>query len=214
MDTVLQRACDTKVLTFCSSFDQGRYDGTTYYPVASKAESFFLIGAAKDNGMAHDYIDSEKLDFLFPGAEVIERHDSDNPNHSRDNETKLGSMTGSSVPTALAAGLAATILYSFKAAALANIVQRSSSREMKNEPILSSHEKRLSDPRLMRNAFQSLGSTTDGRFIRLWETLEPTIQVLEDPSKSNQEKLDRMNTLCLRLFREEDAIPRQVDLSF
>jgi hypothetical protein len=202
MDKVLRHACDAKVLMFCSASDQGSYDGAKDYPAAHRPESFFRIGAAANDGRSFDsFASPENVDFLFPGAEVIELHDSDRTPHSDDNDTKLGSMTGSSVPTALGAGLAATILYSFKAATLA-YVSGTTSSGMKDRPILFHHVRNIMDPKVMRNAFKSLGSTTDGRFIKLWESFEPTSQTLQDPSKSNQDKVDSINLLCRTLLRE------------
>lgn len=209
LHAVLERARAKKVLMFCSGSDMG---DEIDYPAGYKLDSFFRIGAARDDGRALDSTGPvEKLNFLFPGVEVIRLHDSDSPRQSGDKDIQLDSATGSSVATALGAGLAATILYCFKASALANLI--SETRDMEEnetreqqESILSDHATRIAEHDLMMAAFQNLGTVTNDRFIKVWESLEPVILVLQDHSRSHQEKVNIIQNLCRSLFRREELL--------
>jgi len=202
MERVLQHACDAQVLLFCSSPDQetqARSDAEFYPFDACRPRNFFRIGAAANDGRPFEWIASpEDVDFFFPGAEVVEHHDNNsNPQYGIE-ETKLQSVTGSSVPTALGAGLAATILYSLKTAALAG----TTSAGMADEPVSSHDTRKIMGPESMRNAFENLGSATDGRFIKICKKFEPAIKVLQNPSKSTQDKFEIISLLCRIMLKE------------
>ncbi|OJJ78086.1 hypothetical protein ASPBRDRAFT_202930 [Aspergillus brasiliensis CBS 101740] len=100
----ITRAIKNNILVFCSGSDQGQRADETY-PL-NCASGVFRIGAAKDSGEICDYVaDQEKLDFAFPGHEVLIKNPA-----AFDEIKRFSSHTGSSVATALASGFAALIM--------------------------------------------------------------------------------------------------------
>lgn len=106
------RAQQANILMFCSSSDGGHYVSDTYPSLASR-QSFFRIGAANPEGTPFLWAGDEKeLDFVLPGVEVA-RYFAGGSRGVASLEERLARMapqTGSSVATALGAGLAALLL--------------------------------------------------------------------------------------------------------
>ncbi|KAF5012668.1 hypothetical protein FDECE_1299 [Fusarium decemcellulare] len=188
MDAVLQRACESKVLMFCSSPDSGINEDDSY-PSSFRPDSLFRVGAARDDGKAFDTSRAAStLDFLFPGVEVVVLHDIDSSRRSSD-ATRIDTATGSSIAAALGAGLAATLIYCFKVASLIQKMQEARDEDFKGkgEPILPTDVEKLADHRYMMAAFHNLGTMTDDRFVRVWETLDRIIGEMERLSWSGDE---------------------------
>ncbi|KAH8169371.1 subtilase family protein [Sarocladium implicatum] len=103
----IERAIEAKILIFTSSADSGNFDDK-YWPSGYSTEAFIRVGAAKPEGTPADMIgDLDKLDFILPGVDV-------SLGSSDDQTSQLvmeRSETGSSIATALGAGLAAMLLY-------------------------------------------------------------------------------------------------------
>jgi hypothetical protein len=111
----LQEAQKQNILMFCSSCDQGIFSSSTrkFYPHVTN--SCIKIGAAGKDGFRCKWVD-EDVDFLLPGKDIPftwQRSESTNA---------IWSESGSSLATALAAGLAANLIYAYRAveAVLAN----------------------------------------------------------------------------------------------
>ncbi|KAK3948552.1 hypothetical protein QBC32DRAFT_327684 [Pseudoneurospora amorphoporcata] len=95
LDRAVKAAAEKGILMFCSASDKGANAQYTY--PAKATTNIFKIGAAKDSGAVDEWVgDQSLIDFTFPGNKV-------------DLEGKH--VSGSSVATAYAAGLAALILY-------------------------------------------------------------------------------------------------------
>ncbi|KAJ4379457.1 hypothetical protein N0V85_008881 [Neurospora sp. IMI 360204] len=95
LDRAVKAAAEKGILMFCSASDKGANVQYTY--PAKATNNIFKIGAAKDSGAVDEWVgDQSLIDFTFPGNKV-------------DLEGKR--VSGSSVATAYAAGLAALILY-------------------------------------------------------------------------------------------------------
>src|SRR4051794_39774893 len=105
LERAIELAASKDILMFCAATDQGAYRDRTY-PAASGTKKIFKIGAAEASGAAYKWVgDQSAVDFIMPGHQVVlERHDDRNV-------TKFTPLTGSSVATALASGLAAVVLY-------------------------------------------------------------------------------------------------------
>lgn len=109
--SALDRAVKAKILLFCSAPDIGAASPqvlSSYYPFGYSAisDSMFKIGAAKADGSMYGWAgDPRSVDFILPGHNV-ELREGDRI-HEEDDIPK----TGSSVATALAAGLAALIIH-------------------------------------------------------------------------------------------------------
>ena len=98
------------ILMFCSSGDSGDLEYGDSYPCALYTDKIFKIGAATALGKPRTETPRPQLlDYILPGHEVLER---------KPKGVKSDSHTGSSVATALAAGLAAMILHCVKVGAI------------------------------------------------------------------------------------------------
>ncbi|KAL7785168.1 hypothetical protein V8C37DRAFT_420238 [Trichoderma ceciliae] len=179
IDAILDKACSRNTLMFCPSSDKDG-SGKMDYPAAYRPESFFRIGAARVDGKAVNFTEyNDMVDFIFPGAEAVKHHNNSNSRQSN-GSIQLEPAHDSSVATALGAGLAAIILYCFKAIALAHLNRTESySREERFEPILRLGEYQRIDHNIMMATFQNLGTMTDHRFIKVWESLDIITEALE-----------------------------------
>ena len=112
IDEAIKTAAANGILMFCAASDGGAVTDQTF-PAESQRESVFKIGAATEEGKAWKWVGEEKnIDFIFPGHEVVqERYKGTLLQH-------CNLLTGSSVATAIAAGLAALVLDCVQLAAL------------------------------------------------------------------------------------------------
>ena len=124
LKTALERAVKDEIVIFCSAPDIGNVDDQTlssHYPFGCKtlAGGIFRIGAAKADGTIYSWTgDPRTVDFILPGHNV-ELSKSD-----RIVEEDDIPKTGSSVATALAAGLAALIVHCVRLGAIYNFKRR------------------------------------------------------------------------------------------
>ncbi|KAJ4395834.1 hypothetical protein N0V93_000048 [Gnomoniopsis smithogilvyi] len=192
----VREACDSKVLMFASSPDRGQYT-THVYPSSMQSDRIFRIGAASADGVRFSSTD-KAVDFIFPGVDVDVS--STNGAALSDLERKI---TGSSVATALAAGLAGTIIYCFKTSALAVKTWKLLNRpEMQviGKTFQESDIEKISQHAAMKEAFERLGPMNEERFIQVWDTFELATQELEK-AKSQEDKVSYITTLCSKLVK-------------
>ncbi|PVH79900.1 hypothetical protein DL98DRAFT_515795 [Cadophora sp. DSE1049] len=105
-DNAIQTAANKGVLMFCSANDQGHSQEDFTYPHSSNTKLTFRVGAAKATGDIADFVGNySKIDFAFPGHDVVLGSN----NLAAEEFHDFESHTGSSVATALASGLAALI---------------------------------------------------------------------------------------------------------
>lgn len=118
LQRALEIAKDKKMLVFCSAPDIGNVRDSVlsnHYPFGCDfvSKRIFKIGAAKADGTTLGWTgDSESVNFTLPGDNVMPRKG------DRISEEKDTPRTGSSVATALAAGLAALLIYVVRLAAV------------------------------------------------------------------------------------------------
>ncbi|CAF3558590.1 unnamed protein product [Fusarium graminearum] len=182
LHSMLQRAHMLDVLLFIpSSVGEGPQALSTFrsYPT-------FRIGASRDDGGAVNATDSpSEVDFIFPGNEVMIQRDIDNPRRSGGAIPDLDSS--SNINVALAAGLAAVLIYACKLISLKPMLKARSPSEdndyMNNTYDLTS----LQRYRGMMSAFQNLGSVTESRFLKVWEVLDPIVDEMRDSPMENYE---------------------------
>ena len=203
-DTVLEKACKRNVLMFCSSSDQ--IQSNKHYPTAFNRDKFFLIGAAHDDGTPYGHAGKD-IDFIFPGVNVNTSGGGDLPSYLADKTTQAREATGSSIATALAAGFAATIIYCFKALALATVTVRVlQGRDYITGPqiiIKPEYVRRIAEHDVMKIAFNKVGDVDNGRFIQVWTRFNRAIQVLEDKGKNYDDRVKSIMTLCSDLIQHE-----------
>jgi len=169
-DKALQRAIDNNVLMFCSAKDQG-HAGDSHYPRDYRPEAVIKVGAANPTGLPYEWVGSlERLDFIFPGVEVVQQH-----SNKPAGVAKLKGETGSSVATALGAGLAAVIMY---CARIAHMYGRVGLTEADVD--------RLRRRDVMVEAITRFGRSssekTDGKFIEVWNRLDGRTRELQKAS--------------------------------
>ncbi|KIW98644.1 uncharacterized protein Z519_00305 [Cladophialophora bantiana CBS 173.52] len=127
LERALDEACKNGALLFCAAPDEGGISDEkfrTYYPVGcdSLSSRIFKIGAATSTNKEADRTGkSSQLDFILPGHEVRERG---SDTVKVDDSLK----SGSSVATALAAGLAALVIHCVRLGAIETIRARTTKR--------------------------------------------------------------------------------------
>lgn len=106
----IEKAKAANIIMFCAFSDQGTNSSENAFPCAWRkdCEALMAIGAATARGDPSTLVDKERVDFLFPGEQiVIDSKDSDPSLVS----TPPKAENGSSISTALATGTAALILF-------------------------------------------------------------------------------------------------------
>ncbi|KAM0417016.1 hypothetical protein ACHAPT_012982 [Fusarium lateritium] len=199
LDAVLERACRQKVLMFCSSSDQ--INATEHYPSAYKRQRFFLIGAAHDDGSAYGHSGKDN-DFIFPGVSVNTNGGNSLPLYLADKTSSTKESTGSSIATALAAGLAAMITYCFKASALGIVTARTQQgKDYVSGPELvkPGDVEKIAEHEVLKAAFNRIGNMENGQFIPVWSRFGPASDVLETEIKY-ESKLTCVTNLCSNLI--------------
>ncbi|KAF1977652.1 subtilisin-like protein [Bimuria novae-zelandiae CBS 107.79] len=120
---VLKKAVDNKVLMFCSTPDSGKFTDVDY-PSGPWRDRFFRIGAANADGTVFQWTPEDGITYVLPGVDVVRQQKANSSSDAKSTRGILHHMvefheTGSSVATALAAGLAAMIIYCVKVSILA-----------------------------------------------------------------------------------------------
>ena len=112
LEQAVQVAANKRILMFCAASDGGPVSDRSF-PARSVKEVLFKIGAATEEGSKWKWVgDATNIDFIFPGHKVVKERYTEAPIQS------CNLLTGSSVATAIAAGLAALILDCVQRAAL------------------------------------------------------------------------------------------------
>ncbi|KAK0655666.1 hypothetical protein B0T16DRAFT_451309 [Cercophora newfieldiana] len=173
-DAALQRAIDSNVLMFCSAKDSGHVSDQ-YYPAGYRPDSVVKVGAANPTGLAYDWAGSlDRLDFIFPGVEVVQQHGAGAPAGI----SKLTAETGSSVATALGAGLAALIMCCARIALVTGTVG-----------LTSADVERLRKRDVMVETIARFGRSTsdkaDGKFIEVWNKLNTRTKAISRDGAKN-----------------------------
>ncbi|KAM0551737.1 hypothetical protein ACHAPJ_008304 [Fusarium lateritium] len=200
LDLVLETACKRKVPMFCSLSD--RISSTEHYPSAFRRHHFFLIGAAHDDGSAYTHA-GKGNHFIFPGVNV-NTSGSRNLSEYLANQTSLSKeSTGSSIATALAAGLGAMITYCFKASALGSVTARAQQGKefvARSELIKLSDVERIVEQNVLKTAFSRIGKAEGDPFIHVWDRFRPACKELEDVRTSHKDKVQCIMNLCSNLI--------------
>lgn len=168
---------------FCSSPDEGKFTELDY-PSGPWRSRFFRIGAARADGTVFEWTPDDGISFVLPGVDVVKeqagRTSSETQSFgvtSRVADFKY--ETGSSVATALAAGLAAMIIYCVKASIMALRIANQNLDSVIGIAITNGDLKRISEHDAMKQAFSTLGKVTPNRFIQVWEKLDVISDKLE-----------------------------------
>ncbi len=161
---------------FCSAPDEGKFAEFTHYPSGPWRDRFFRIGAATASSTVFDWTPEDGITYFLPGVDVTMEQAAKvayDPNPRR--KVPMGMLetkeTGSSVATALAAGLAAMVIYCVKASILATkIYDGNYGWEIGLLPDKAAEE--IAHPDEMKRAFARLGKITSNNFIQVWDELD------------------------------------------
>ncbi|SPO04102.1 uncharacterized protein DNG_06785 [Cephalotrichum gorgonifer] len=189
---------------FCAASDQGQSSDRTY-PPASNGNSF-RIGAARSTGGALETVgDLHKLDFLFSGHEVV--LDDGGPGEELARFREFEAHTGSSVATALAAGLAALIIECVR---LGVLYTNDPDDKTPKDPSVAIRMEDLDNVRekeQMRFALKSSGTddNTHNRYIEVWQTFSHVASVLKDNLGESSSELETIAGLA-RVFLRKGVV--------
>lgn len=163
---------------FCSAPDDGKFTELDY-PSGPWPDHFFRIGAAAADGTIFKWTPDVGITYVLPGVEVVVNRSL----HARERLTKrVGDVeyeTGSSVATALAAGLAAMIIYCIKASILSTKLVNQNRDPIVGIAIADNDANMIANPEAMKRAFARLGRVTNANFIQIWEKLDHVSDTLE-----------------------------------
>lgn len=198
LEKAIELAAGRNILMFCAAADQGAYKDRTY-PAATGTKKIFKIGAAEASGAALKWLGDQSLvDFIFPGHQVVmERHGSPKVK-------QYTALTGSSVATALASGLAALILYVVQAGNINRDRRKQSSGFDDNRALRLDDYKALKNHDRMDEAFQQIGTTkeSENKYITVWNRFQKTVKKSESQSQKDT-WIDLVTELADDLMRED-----------
>ncbi|KAI8220105.1 hypothetical protein K4K54_008892 [Colletotrichum sp. SAR 10_86] len=196
LDAVLQKACKQKVLMFCSPPDSLAKED--HYPWAYKPESMFLIGAAHSDGTQYN-LAGNKVNYTFPGVNVNLGFGTTQRKGLTKSIALTKESTGSSIATALAAGLAALITSCFKASAIRLITEQSNSYNPKSARPSPSDVERMTQQQVMKEAFARIGNKDRSKFIQVWKMIPPDSPFF-DEDKEYEDKMAAVIEFCVSIY--------------
>ncbi|EMT68836.1 hypothetical protein FOC4_g10004925 [Fusarium odoratissimum] len=197
LHAVLERAVENKVLMFCSAPDKGKFTELDY-PSGPWPNSFFRIGAAYSNGTVFQWTPEVGITYILPGVDVVQDQIKGGSSKSGEGSKSGKNLTGSSVATALGAGLAAMVIYCVKASILS--VKTANQNKAAIHPIPDDRAIQVAKPDAMKRAFASLGSTTSNKFIQVWEELDKARVILERWER--EKSIPEANLKCTQEFMQ------------
>ncbi|KAM0345459.1 hypothetical protein ACHAPU_006386 [Fusarium lateritium] len=197
LHAVLKRAVENKVLMFCSSPDKGKFTELDY-PSGPWPNSFFRIGAAYPNGAVLQWTPDVGITYILPGVDIVQAQSTGTSTKSAESAKQNKNLTGSSVATALAAGLVAMIIYCVKASILAT--KTANQNKAAIQAIPDDRAIQVAKPDALKRAFASLGSITPNKFIQIWEDLDKARVVLERWEK--EKSIPEASLRCTQEFME------------
>ncbi|KIW74380.1 hypothetical protein Z517_12320 [Fonsecaea pedrosoi CBS 271.37] len=154
-DEAITRAVRQRTIMLCASGDQGKIGNDETYPKHADQENVIRIGAATAMGNNARYVDEHKIDFLFPGHKI--------PLRGSNPDKELGYVhEGSSVATAIAAGLATLILECVQVGHFSEVTKPPRSQQ-------SIPDQDSMDSLAIRAGFASM-VRSNSRYLWVWET--------------------------------------------
>ncbi|KAI1123723.1 hypothetical protein F5Y10DRAFT_285770 [Nemania abortiva] len=180
LDSAIASAVRRGILLFCSASDGGAREDVSYPATAAPGRAFRIGGAYASGTTDPDVGSTSRIDFTLPGNNV---EVASSLAGNRLGGTGAGGgeafkyRTGSSVATALAAGLAALILYCVQVRLLL-------APDDEKKHVRAQFE-RLKGPEQMMKAFRNIGVTEESnyKYIAIWETFEKPLRKSKEMPK-------------------------------
>lgn len=201
IEKAIQEAAKEGILMFCAAADDGP-EGKTTFPAASNEKKIFRIGAANENGNVWECVGKQEIDYIFPGQNIVQERYKETPLKACE------TLTGSSVATAIAAGLAALVLECVQLAAILNHSDfRGNGQDafhfesLKRAAYLVSIQdyKDLKRHDRMKMAFENIG-VTNQRYIEVWKVFKITHE--QARGMSLHEKLETVAGIARQLIAD------------
>lgn len=188
----IDKAKKASILLFCSASDDIQKKGIDTLPYSQARDYAFRIGAADAYGWSDKATeDQNSIDWFFPGNQVA---DDFNPRSMRTGELKY--RDGSSVATALAAGLASLIMY------LANVLKAYNRKDTQTADRFSRYSEMLLHRDVMKKAFENIitdDKYKDKKFLPVWDLFGTRAEMILGKAKDAGMKLDVLGELCTKL---------------
>jgi Subtilase family len=173
LEKAIRNALDHKIIIFCTAGDCGNIGGLEY-PWTFNQHGIFRIGAATVDGQRYNRTgDRQVLTFIAPGLEIVMR----NPGQEGTVPADFKEKTGSSIATALTAGLAALILSCFRIGAIHTEQEMQSSS---HHAVGVADFMAVTQPEKMHAVMRLLTSERSGNeFLEVWRSFGQASQDLK-----------------------------------
>ena len=170
LQKAIEAAAEKGILMFCAAADQGIEPDRTY--PAAGSTSVFKIGAAEAFGNASKFVDSHFVNFLLPGEQVVVDDYVNNSHNQNNSTTKV--LTGSSVATALASGLAALILYCVQLGCIYRSKDQGKGVDLKPYEALKDYE------RMVETFDRLCPAKSKSKYITAWNCFERPVKMSKE----------------------------------
>lgn len=192
LKTAITRAKDKGILIFCSAADNIKQKGGDTLPYSQARDYIFRIGAADAYGWSDKATEDQRtINYFLPGIQVA---DDANPRMPLKEDAK--SHDGSSVATALAAGLASLLLY------MVNLMKVYYAGHPQNLKKMARYADQLRKRDGLKRAFDNIitdENYKDKRFLPVWDLFGSRAKDILDKSKDVSSKWDLLDELCTKL---------------
>jgi hypothetical protein len=202
LEKAIDEAVKAGILIFCSASDQIEEDAKDSLPYRRAPSYVFRIGAALPHGQsAPETEDKGKIDYFFPGTQVAEDFNPQGFKVPRYHD-------GSSVGTALAAGLASLIMYC--AAIMREYTKaRPEGRASAVQEYYAKVAAALQSRENLKQALNNIGSGNkpDDKFLEVWKEFGAATDKMaalatkgnDTGEERNRKKMEELDELVRRL---------------
>lgn len=182
LESAIAAAAKERILMFCAANDQGLARDRSFPADCTLTKLLFKIGAAEASGAVWNWVGNPAaVDFIFPGHNVIKERPNDAP------VEKCRTLTGSSVATAIAAGLAALVLHCVQLGALNE--QASNQQQGQGNPTVTMEDfKAMKGHERMKEAFLAIGTNQESgnKYVEVWHVFRPAAEKGEGAAKERR----------------------------
>ncbi|KAH0562507.1 hypothetical protein GP486_002799 [Trichoglossum hirsutum] len=175
LELAIEAAAKAGILMFCAANDQGIARDHSFPVACGGTKHIFKIGAAEASGAVWKWVgDPGDVDFIFPGHNVVKERPNDAPLE------KCATLTGSSVATAIAAGLAALVLHCVQLGAL-NTQVLNQQRGPGGNAVTMEDFKAITGYERMKEAFLAIGTSqaSNNKYVEVWHVFGPAAKKAE-----------------------------------
>jgi hypothetical protein len=203
LEKAIDEAVKANILIFCSASDQIEEDAKDSLPYRRAPSYVFRIGAALPHGQsAPETEDKGKIDYFFPGTQVAEDFNPQGSKVPRYHD-------GSSVGTALAAGLASLIMYCAAIMREYTKARPEEGRALAGQEYYAKVAAALQNRENLKQALNNIGSGNkpDDKFLEVWREFGAATDKMaalatkgnDTGDERNRKKMEELDELVRRL---------------